>query len=69
MELIKVILVDDHQLFIEGLKATLNKDASIEVVQTFNKAEKAVDFLKTTTVDLVITDISMPEMNGIEFIY
>lgn len=68
MKNIKVILVDDHQLFLEGLKATLNNDIIIDVVNTFNKAENALTFLKQESVDLVITDISMPEINGIEFI-
>ena len=68
MKQIKVILVDDHQLFLEGLKATLTQDNSIAVIQTFTKAEKALTFLKREAVDLVITDISMPEINGIEFI-
>lgn len=68
MKQIKVVLVDDHQLFLEGLKATLNNDSAITVIQTFTKAEKAFAFLKKEIIDLVITDISMPEINGIEFI-
>lgn len=68
MQQIKVILVDDHQLFLEGLKATLNKEEDIVVVQIFNNALNALSFLKIETVDLVITDISMPDLNGIEFI-
>jgi len=68
MKQISVILVDDHQLFLEGLKATLAKEEDILVVKTFTKAAKALTFLKKEMVDLVITDISMPEINGIEFI-
>lgn len=68
MKEIKVILVDDHQLFLEGLKATFSNDTSITIVETFNSAKKALSFLKKETIDLVITDISMPELNGIEFI-
>ena len=68
MDKIKVILVDDHDLFLIGLKASLGKYDFIEVVDTFTKAKKALDFLKKQSVDLVITDISMPELNGIEFI-
>jgi len=66
--MIKVILIDDHQLFLEGLKAMLNNEATIEVSQTFTKAKKALEYLKRNTVDLIITDISMPEINGVEFI-
>ncbi len=68
MPLIKVILVDDHQLFLNGLKASLEKFDFIHVVKTFNNAKKAISFLPTEEIDLIITDISMPEINGIEFI-
>ncbi len=68
MNKIKVILVDDHDLFLNGLKASICTYDCIEVVATFTKAKNALDFLKKNTVDLVITDISMPEINGIEFI-
>lgn len=68
MEKIRVILVDDHLLFTEGLKASLEREEGIEVAATFSEAKKALQFLKTATPDLVITDISMPDMNGVEFI-
>lgn len=68
MEKIKIVLLDEHLLFLEGLKASLSTYDFIEVVRTFNTANKAFDFLKKETVDLVITDMSMPELNGIEFI-
>ncbi|MEX6625859.1 response regulator transcription factor [Tenacibaculum salmonis] len=65
---IKIVLVDDHLLFLEGLKASLSKYDFIEIVQTFDTANKALNFLKKEKVDLVITDMSMPELNGVEFI-
>lgn len=68
MQRIKVILVDDHDLFLNGLKVSLSSHAFIEVVATFNEAKKALNFLKKQSVNLVITDISMPEINGVEFI-
>lgn len=68
MKQIKIILVDDHQLFLDGLKATLTQDNTIKVVESFTNAEKAFTFLKREKIDLVVTDISMPEINGIEFI-
>ncbi|CAL2090758.1 Response regulator transcription factor [Tenacibaculum sp. 190524A02b] len=68
MEKITIVLVDDHTLFLEGLKAALKPYNFIEIVATFNTANKALNFLKKETIDLVITDISMPELNGIEFI-
>ena len=68
MEKISLILVDDHDLFLNGLNASLKNYDFINVLSTFNTAEQAIHFLKTTPVDLVISDISMPNINGIEFI-
>ncbi len=65
---IKIILVDDHVMFLEGLKISLEKYSFIEVTRTFDTVKKALQFLKTEAVDLIITDMSMPDMNGIEFI-
>ncbi|MEW7279421.1 response regulator transcription factor [Aquimarina sp. 2201CG1-2-11] len=68
MEKIKIILVDDHVMFLEGLKSSLEKYPFIEVLRIFDTVKEALQFLKINTVDLVITDMSMPDMNGIEFI-
>jgi DNA-binding NarL/FixJ family response regulator len=68
MKKIDVILVDDHALFLNGLNASLKNYAFINVLSTFTKAETAINFLKTTAVDLIISDISMPNINGFEFI-
>lgn len=68
MKKIKIILVDDHQLFLEGLLVSLEKELTIEVLKTFNNATDSLAFLKKNRVDLVVTDISMPEINGVEFI-
>lgn len=68
MQQIKVILVDDHRLFLNGLKASLKNYDFIHVTNTFTNVTHAMSYLKTEEIDLVITDISMPEINGIEFI-
>lgn len=68
MKKIKLLLIDDHQLFIDGLKHSLLSFDFIEVINTFNNAQNALLYLKKESVDLVITDISMPDINGIEFI-
>jgi DNA-binding NarL/FixJ family response regulator len=68
MDNIKIILVDDHTLFTEGLVAALSKDKEIEVIATFSDAREALKALKLKLPDLLITDISMPNMNGVEFI-
>ncbi len=65
---IKVILVDDHVLFTQGLAAALANENDIEVMATFSDARKALKALENDIPDLLVTDISMPDMNGIEFI-
>lgn len=68
MNNISVLLIDDHQLFLEGLSTSLNKLNFIEVKNTFSNGNSALKYLQKHPVDLVITDISMPDMNGIELI-
>lgn len=63
---IKLLLVDDHQMLIDGIKALLSGEEMFEIIATSNSATKALEILKDSPVDIVITDINMPEMSGIE---
>lgn len=65
---IKLILVDDHPLFAESLSTALSLEKNIEIIAVFSDATEALFALQNTTPDLLITDISMPNMNGVEFI-
>lgn len=67
-EKIKLMMVDDHQMFIEGIKALLRKDKQFEFVADANSGEKALEILKAITPDILITDISMPGMEGNELV-
>jgi len=64
MERPRIILADDHRVFAEGLKSMLNDD--FDVVSIVEDGRALLDAVKALSPDLVITDISMPEMNGIE---
>jgi len=66
MNKIKVILVDDHKLFRDGLKSLLLNNQNIEVVGEFGNAKELIHQLNQLDAEIVITDISMPGMNGIE---
>tara|TARA_R110001599_G_scaffold84265_9_gene227101 strand:+ start:1542 stop:2192 length:651 start_codon:yes stop_codon:yes gene_type:complete len=64
---VKIMIVDDHQMFIDGIKSLLRKEKHLQVVSEYLCAEDALEQLKKDTVDIVVTDISMPGMSGIEF--
>ena len=64
---IKVILIVDHKLFRDGLKSLLLNNKDIEVVGEFGNAKDLIDKLDKLDTEIIITDISMPGMNGIEF--
>lgn len=66
MEKIKVLLADDHQIMLDGLKAIFAKDKSIEVVGTANNGLEVLEFLKNEPVDVLLLDLQMPVMDGLE---
>jgi len=64
--LIKTILVDDEPLIVEGLKSLLNwNDMGYTIVATFSNGHRALKYLEENAVELIITDIRMPVMDGI----
>jgi len=62
----RLILVDDHNLFREGLKSLLKDDRRITIVGEARNGREAVKLCQEEEPDLVIIDIAMPELNGIE---
>lgn len=66
-EKIKLFILDDHQMMIDGIKALLKNEKQFEIVGEATRAIQALAMLETTFPDIIITDIQMPEMNGIEF--
>lgn len=65
---IKIGLLDDHQLILDGMEKLLSSVDEYEVVFVVNRAKEALDYLDKNKVDLVITDVAMPDMNGAQFI-
>jgi two-component system, NarL family, nitrate/nitrite response regulator NarL len=63
---IRVLIADDHRLFAEALEAILAGDERISVVGTAGDGKEAVRLTRELDPDVVLMDISMPVMDGIE---
>lgn len=66
MEKIKILLADDHQLFLDGLSALLAQIASVEIVAAVGDGAQLLEKLKESEGDLVIVDLHMPVLGGLE---
>ncbi|MCB0508380.1 MAG: response regulator transcription factor [Bacteroidetes bacterium] len=64
--MIKIIIVDDHQMLIDGLKAILSTQNDIELIKSYTNGFLLLEELEHHNPDIILTDISMPEINGIE---
>ncbi len=64
--MINVFIVDDHQLVIEGIISFLQKEKDIKVAGYATTAMACLDFFKTNTADVILMDINLPDMNGMD---
>lgn len=64
--MIKILIADDHQMFIDGLKSLLEGSAGICVVGEARNGHEVVELCALKAVDIVIMDINMPGMDGIQ---
>lgn len=62
----KIIITDDHQIFRQGLKSLIVKEEIADVVAEASNGKEFLDLLTMHQPDLVLMDIGMPEMNGVE---
>jgi DNA-binding NarL/FixJ family response regulator len=62
----RVLIVDDHKIFREGLKSMLEKKPDIEVIGEAENGREALRMFQELLPDIVIMDIVMPDMNGVE---
>lgn len=63
---IRVLLVDDHTMMREGLRSMLAGSNDIEVIGEASDGRTALDLVRTLLPDIVVMDVGMPELNGIE---
>lgn len=62
----KILLIDDHQIILDSLQMLFSSISNIEVVGTLSESRKVKKFLDNNDVDIVITDLNMPQMSGID---
>ena len=63
---IRVVLIDDHSLVLDGLKNRLQRCDQIEIVGEAGNGKTGIEVVARLSPDIVLMDINMPEMNGIE---
>ena len=66
MDPIRVLIVDDSDFVRDGMKIILDIDDAFDVVGSAANGKEAVDIARNTQVDVVLMDIQMPVMDGIE---
>lgn len=66
MDKIKILVVDDHPMVLEGMRSMLEQISFVHLNGTAANAYEAIEKIKISLPDIVITDINMPEINGIE---
>ena len=66
MEKIKILLADDHQMFLDGLSSLLSQLKDVQVLAAVNSGKEVLDRLQDLSPDLVIVDLNMPVMDGLE---
>jgi DNA-binding NarL/FixJ family response regulator len=63
---IRVVIVDDHKMFAQALTVLLEDDARIALVGTASTAEQGIELAVAERADVVVMDITMPGMDGLE---
>jgi DNA-binding NarL/FixJ family response regulator len=62
----KILIADDHPIFLSGLRSLFENNKKMEVVGEAKNGQEAVSLVKKLKPDIVVMDINMPVMNGIE---
>lgn len=63
---IKIILADDHEIFRDGFKAMLKKQPLVELIAEAANGKELVELTRKLQPDVIVTDIKMPEMDGLQ---
>lgn len=63
---IRVVITDDHQIVLDSLSLLISTIPNMEVVGTLNDSRKVFTFLETNEADVLVTDLSMPYLTGVD---
>lgn len=66
MDKINVFVVDDHQIFLDGIVSLLSDEPDIRISGTAHNGKQALERIRSNATDVVLMDINMPVMDGIE---
>ncbi len=64
--MIRLLVADDHQILLDGFASMFESIEDLVVVGTATNGQEVLDFLKETKVDVILMDINMPVLNGVE---
>ncbi len=64
--MIRTLIVDDHQLVLDGIRLMLADHKEINVVAEAHNGQEAIDYITAHPVDVVVMDLNMPEVNGLD---
>ncbi len=66
MDKIRIVLLDDHRMFRDGVKHVLSDEENIEIIGEVGNGRDLYDLLEQKRPDIIITDISLPDISGID---
>jgi DNA-binding NarL/FixJ family response regulator len=68
MSTIRVLIADDHEVVLEGVRALIERQSDLEVCGLATTGREAVDLARKTKPDVVVLDLTMPELDGLDAI-
>lgn len=61
-----ILIADDHKMFVDGIESILGQEADIKIVGTCYDGNSVLEFIKNTKVDIILLDVNLPDMSGID---
>lgn len=66
--MIRVLLVDDHKMFTDGLKSMLEGNPRLQIIECVDNAEQVLETIEKTYIEVVLLDINLPGKNGLDIV-